>query len=152
LSDPDRFDLARDPRALRVCKKPVAVDVAFATADGICKTLEGEVHFRAGDALLTGGQGERWPVKRDLFLSSYEPVPPTRRGQDGAYRKLPALAHALRLRAPAEVSVSWQHDPLHGQTGDWLIRYADGSHGIVQDRIFRDTYAPAEDETRWPPP
>jgi len=151
LSNPDRFDLDHNPHALRVCKKPVPVDVEFATTDGICKTLEGEVHFRAGDALLTGGQGERWPVRHDLFSSSYQPVPPTRNGENGTYRKRPAIAHALRLTAPADVSVSWQHDPLHGQAGDWLIRYADGSHGIVQDQIFRDTYAPADVETRWPP-
>ena len=152
MSKPDRFDLGHNPRALRVCKKPVPVQETFTAEDGICQTLEGEVRFRAGDALLTGGQGERWPVRRDLFLSSYEPVPPTRPGEDGTYRKLPAVAHALRLTAPADVSVSWQNDPLHGQAGDWLIRYPDGSHGIVQDSIFRDTYAPAGDETRWPPP
>jgi hypothetical protein len=152
LSESDRFDLDQNPSALRVCKRPVTVQVEFATEAGVCKTLEGEVRFRAGDALLTGGQGDRWPVRRDLFLSSYEPVPPTRRGDKGAYRKLPAIAHALRLTAPADVSVSWQNDPLHGQAGDWLIRYADGSHGIVQDSIFRDTYAPAGGETRWPPP
>jgi hypothetical protein len=152
LSDADRFELDRDPRALRVCKKPLPVQVAFAAADGVCKTLEGEVRFRAGDALLTGGQGERWPVGRDLFLSSYEPVPPTAPGDNGAYRKRPAVAHALRLSAPAAVSVGWQNDPLHGQPGDWLVRYADATYGIVQDSIFRETYAPADDETRWPPP
>lgn len=152
LNERDRFDLADNPRALRVSKKPLTVQVEFAAADGVCETLEGEVRYRAGDALLTGSQRERWPVRRDLFLSSYEPVPPTRRGEDGAYRKLPALAHALRLTAPADVSVSWQNDPLHGQAGDWLIRYADGSYGIVQDSIFRETYAPADDESRWPPP
>jgi hypothetical protein len=152
LSDSDRFDLDNNPGALRVCKKPVTVQVEFAAEDGVCKTLEGEVRFRAGDALLTGGQGDQWPVRRHLFLSSYDPVPPTRRGDNGAYRKLPAIAHALRLTAPTDVSVSWQNDPLHGQAGDWLIRYADGSHGIVQDSIFRDTYAPAGGETRWPPP
>jgi hypothetical protein len=152
LSEPDRFHLEHDPRALRVCKKPVPVHVEFAAADGICRTLEGEVRFRAGDALLTGGQGEHWPVRRDLFLSSYEPVPPTRSGANGTYRKLPAVARARRLTAAAEVSVSWQNDPLHGQAGDWLIRYADGSYGIVRDSIFRETYAPADDEKRWPPP
>ena len=152
MTGPARFDLDRDPRALRVCKKPIPVEVAFAAADGVCKTLEGEVRFRAGDALLTGAQGDRWPVRRDLFLSSYEPVPPRAPGQNGAYRKRPAVAHALRLSAPATVAVSWQNDPLHGEPGDWLIRYADDTYGIVQDSIFRETYAPADDETRWPPP
>lgn len=152
LSEADRFDIDHDPHALRVCKKPVPVDVAFAAEDGVCKTLEGEVQFRAGDALLTGSEGERWPIRRDLFLSSYEPVSPTRAGDNGTYRKRPAVAHALRLTEPATVPVGWQNDPLHGHPGDWLIRYPDGSQGIVQDSIFRETYAPADGEARWPPP
>lgn len=146
------FNLENDPQALRVCKKPVPVEAEFASKDGVCNTLEGEVGFRAGDALLTGTHGEQWPIRRDLFLSSYEPVPPTRRGENGRYRKLPTLAHALRLTEPSEVSASWRNDPIHGQPGDWLIRYADGTFGIVQDPIFRETYAPAGDEMRWPPP
>ncbi len=145
------FDLDKNPRALRVCKKPVAVEVEFAAADGVCKTLEGEVQYNAGDALLTGSHGEHWPVRRDLFGSTYEPIPPTRVGQNGRYRKLPAVAHALRLTEFFDIPASWQRETLHGRPGDWLLRYADGSFGIVQDEIFRETYAPAGDETRWPP-
>ena len=145
-------DLDKNPRALRVCKKPIPVEVEFAGTDGVCKTLEGEVRYRAGDALLTGGRGERWPVKRDLFAASYQPVPPTRSGQNGLYRKLPALAHALRLTEPVDIPVSWQSDLLHGQPGEWLLLYSDGSYGVVQDEIFRETYTPAEGEVRWPPP
>lgn len=145
-------DLGKNPQALRVCKKPLSVEVEFADKDGVCKTLEGEVRYRAGDALLTGGHGERWPVKRDSFAASYEPVQPTCAGQNGRYRKLPALAHALRLTESVEIPVGWQNDPLHGQPGDWLLLYSDGSYGVVQDGIFRETYAPADAEVRWPPP
>ncbi|HXW24244.1 MAG TPA: PGDYG domain-containing protein [Xanthobacteraceae bacterium] len=150
MSD-DFPELSTDPRALRVYKKPIPLQATFALADGVCKTLEGPVRFRAGDAILTGSRGEHWPVGRGLFLSSYEPVPPTRAGENGRYRKAPAVAHAIRLDRPREVPVGWQNDPLHGQPGDWLLRYADGSHGVVQDAIFRETYAPAPGETRWPP-
>lgn len=147
----DFSDLDKNPRALRVCKKPVAVEVEFAAASGVCKTLEGEVEYQAGDALLTGGHGERWPVRRELFGSSYEPIPPARAGENGRYRKLPALAHALRLTESFDIPVSWQRETLHGQPGDWLLRYADGSFGIVRDDIFRETYGPAAGEARWPP-
>jgi PGDYG protein len=147
----DLFDLDKNPDALLVCKKPVAVEVAFAAADGVCKTLEGEVQYRAGDALLTGSQGDHWPVRRELFGSSYEPIPPTRPGQNGRYRKLPALAHALQLTEFFDIPASWQRETLHGRPGDWLLRYADGSFGIVQNEIFRETYGPATGEARWPP-
>lgn len=144
-------DLAHDPRALRVCKKPIPVQVEFAAAEGVCETLEGPVRYQPGDAVLTGTRGERWPVRRDQFLSSYEPVPPTHGGENGSYRKTPSLTYALRLEAPLEVPVNWQDDALHGRPGDWLLHYADGAYGVIQDPIFRDSYAPAPGETRWPP-
>lgn len=148
----DLPDLAADPRALRVSKKPIPVQVEFATADGTCDTLEGPVRFRAGDAILTGVEGERWPVRREAFLSAYEAVAPTRAGSSGAYRKVAAPAYAMRLERHREVPVGWQNDPLHGEPGDWLLQYADGSRGILRDRIFRESYDPASSETRWPPP
>jgi hypothetical protein len=141
-----------DPRALRVCKKPIPVHAEFAAADGVCDTLEGSVRYQAGDAIVTGGQGERWPVRRGVFLSSYEPVAPTRAGENGSYRKAPAVVHAVQLDRSRKVSVNWQKDALQGHPGDWLLRYADGSHGVVQDDIFRESYGPAPGETRWPPP
>jgi hypothetical protein len=148
----DLPNLATDRRALRVYKRPIAVPVTFATADGVCDTAEGAVRFRAGDAILTGVRGERWPVRRDQFLSTYEPIAPTRNGSDGSYRKAPAVTHALRLAEPRAVTVNWQDSALQGRPGDWLLQYADGTYGVIQDAIFRETYLPAEDETRWPPP
>ena len=150
MSDP-LPDLAADPRALRVCKKPVEVPVEFTTADGTCETLEGPVRYRAGDPILTGVRGERWPVGLDTFRASYEPVPPTRAGENGKYRKAPSVSFAVRLDAPRDVPVGWQNDPLHGRVGDWLLQYADGSYGVMRDEIFHDSYAPAPGETRWPP-
>ena len=144
-------DLTRDPAALRVLKRPIEVPVTFAAEDGVCKTLEGPVRYRSGDALLTGSRDERWPVQRDLFDDAYEPVPPTVAGSDGLYRKRPTIALTMRLTAPLAVSVGWQADPLHGRPGDWLLRYEDGSHSVVQDDILRETYGPAPGETRWPP-
>jgi hypothetical protein len=148
----DLPDLAADPRALRVCKKPAPVRVEFAAADGVCETLEGPVRFLAGDAILTGVQDERWPVRRDLFMSSYRAVPPTQAGENGSYRKTPTVTYALRLDRPRNVPVGWQHDPLQGRPGDWLLQYDDGTYGVIQDAIFRESYAPASGETRWPPP
>lgn len=144
-------DLAADPRTIRVRKRPDPLQVEFASTAGVCKTLEGPVRYRAGDAILTGSQREQWPVRRDLFLASYEPVPPTGPGQSGTYRKLPSVTLALRLDDPVEVPVGWQDDPLLGRPGDWLLRYADGSHGIVQDAIFRASYVPATSATAGQP-
>jgi hypothetical protein len=148
----DLPDLAADPSALRVRKNPAPVQAEFAVADGAYETLEGPVQFRAGDAILTGIQGERWPVRRDLFMAGYQPVSPTRAGENGSYRKLPTQTYALRMDRPRDIPVSWQQDLLHGHPGDWLLQYADGSYGVIKDSIFRDSYVPAAGETRWPPP
>jgi hypothetical protein len=147
----DPPDLSGDPRALRVCKSAIPVQVAFADVAGVCETLEGPVRFNAGDAILTGVRGERWPIRRDLFLASYDPVPPTQAGESGSYSKAPALTYAIRLDRTREVPVGWQHDPLHGRPGDWLLQYADGSYGVIQDSVFRESYGPASGESRWPP-
>src|SRR5262249_10597889 len=77
--------LAAAPRTLRVCKKPAPVRTEFAGADGVCATLEGPVRYKAGDAIVTGVRGEQWPVERESFPASYEPVPPTRAGNSGNY-------------------------------------------------------------------
>lgn len=148
----DLPDPADDPRALRVSKKPIPLAVAFAATDGVCESLEGAVRYQAGDAILTGTRGERWTMQRAPFLASYQAVPPTRPGDDGHYVKAPSVSHALRVDRPLAVPVGWQADPLQARPGDWLLRYADGAYGVVQDSIFRETYAPAAGETRWPPP
>ena len=145
-------DLTTEARALRVCKRPIQVAVSFARDDQVCETLEGPVRAQSGDAILTGARGERWPVRRDLFLASYTPVPPTEAGRDGHYVKAPSVSLALRLDREMEVPVGWRNDPLRGRPGDWLLRYEDGSFGVIGDSIFRETYGPEAGEQRWPPP
>ena len=136
----DLPDLATDPRTKRARKRPIAVSVRFAGDDGTCATLEGPVRYRAGDAILTGVRGEHWPIGRDDFLSEYTPIAPTVPGQDGQYVKEPGDVRALRLDRPLAVPVGWQNDPLQGRPGDWLLLYPDGSHGVIKDDIFRETY------------
>lgn len=45
--------------------------------DSFCrvKTLEGELHVSAGDWIITGVKGERYPCKPDIFAATYEPIP-----------------------------------------------------------------------------
>jgi len=40
----------------------------------IIPTLEGSMHFRRGDMLITGVKGELYPCKPDIFEATYEPV------------------------------------------------------------------------------
>jgi len=133
-------DLACDPAAIRVRKRPVAMDVVFASANGITATREGKVQHAAGDAILTGVEGETWPIRRPVFLATYEAIAPTQQGEPGRYVKRPVEVLALELRAPASVAVGWQRDPLRGVPGDWLVQYGHGEHGIVSCSVFAATY------------
>lgn len=126
------------PRSARVCKRDITVSVVFAPEPGILHTLEGAVWYSRGDALITGVQGERWPVRRNSFLQTYVPVSPTLEGQDGAYRKKPQPVWAVCLEERACVKISGGE--LVGQPGDWLVQYGENDYGIVAADIFSMTY------------
>src|SRR5690606_20238373 len=97
--------------------------VAFATADGVCETLEGPVAYRAGDALLTGVAGERYPLGRKRFGEFYAPKPPTRAGEDGLYTRRPARVKAVRLAQPQAVALGPEGSEVQARAGDWLVCY-----------------------------
>jgi hypothetical protein len=136
----DATDLAHDPLARRARKRPVAVAVRFAAAPGTLATSEGDVRYDAGDALVTGSAGDRWPVPRTRFLETYEPLAPTRPGDDGGYRKRVALVRARRMEAAFAVTLSGGRGTLRGEAGDWLVQYAPGDVAVVDAAIFAATY------------
>jgi hypothetical protein len=133
-------DLRADPAARRARKSPVQVAVEFAATDGTLKTREGPVQYRQGDALLTGIEGERWPVIRETFEASYEPVPPLRPGKPGHYRKHPQVVWAKPMREPFAVTRDQGRGVLNGEAGDWLVQYAPGDQGVVGAALFAQTY------------
>lgn len=133
-------DLSQSAKALQAFKRPIPVAVTFATPAGVIQTLEGAVAYREGDAILTGVKNEQWPVERNQFDSTYTPTLGTQSGQPGTYVKRFTPVWALQLDAPMEVAVGWQQNPIHGQSGDWLVQYAKDNYGIVSAAIFSETY------------
>ena len=133
-------DLATDHAARRARKRAVDVDVHFASAAGALMTREGEVRYAAGDALLTGADGDRWPVSRAYFDGAYEPLAPLRAGSDGRYRKRPVVVLAKQMGAPFAIALSDGCGTLRGSRGDWLVQYAPGDCAVVAQAIFAATY------------
>ncbi|RMD96629.1 MAG: hypothetical protein D6816_18635 [Bacteroidetes bacterium] len=136
----NEIDLTQHPRAVRVLKKDIPVRVDFAERSGVCRTKEGEVSYRVGDAILTGVEGEQWPIRRAEFDATYEAIPPTVHGEKGQYRKKPIEVLALQMKEPFYVVVSWSGERLEGKPGDWLLQYGPGDYGIVSKSIFEKTY------------
>lgn len=116
------------------------VQVQFASVVGTVGTLEGVVHARPGDAIVTGATGEQWSVPREHFAGKYRAVPPTADGEAGRYVSLPNSIMALLMSAPFEVLLADGVSRLKGQAGDWLVDYGDGSFGVVSAPIFATTY------------
>ena len=132
-------DLRMHPAA-RVYVKQETVDVAFAAGPGRLGSSVGANHYRAGDALLTGADGDRWSVSRERFDAGYVPLPPTEHGSPGRYRNRPRPVLALRMDEAFRCARSAGGDWLDGEAGDWLLQYAPGDHGIAKHARFTLVY------------
>jgi len=137
--DFESVDLRQDRRACRYVKHET-VQVVFASNAGCIASREGPNHYRAGDALITGSGADRWSVSRERFDQRYQPLPPLPHGSDGAYRSkaLPVLARQIPEHFTARRCAGG--DLLRGNPGDWLLQYAPGDWGIVEDARFRRLY------------
>jgi PGDYG protein len=137
------LDLRNDPEARRYLKHEVVM-VRFAETPGAIQSREGLNHYATGDALITGSTGDQWSVARERFDAKYQPEPGTTRGLTGRYRNQPLPVLAVRQAAAFAAERSVGGDIIHGQAGDWLMQYAPGDHGIVQNAKFLSVYQPAE--------
>jgi hypothetical protein len=136
------IDLCSDPLAGAYVKDEVVM-VAFASAPGIVGSREGANRFGIGDALITGSTGDRWSVSRARFDAKYEALPPLGHGETGRYRskRIPVLAK--QMAEDFCVARSAGGDVIRGQAGDWLMQYAPGDYGIVEQAKFAMVYRPA---------
>jgi len=136
----NQVNLEIHPKSIRASKKPAPVQVEFAKEGGICETKEGDVPYKAGDVIMTGVEGEQWPIERVKFAASYEAIPPIKHGNDGQYCKKPIQVLALQMDEPFYVHVSWSGSRLEGEAGDFLLQYSPNDYGIVSESIFEKTY------------
>lgn len=127
-------------RGVRARKRAHPVQVRFAEHGFAVDTLEGVVHAKLGDAIVTGLFGDHWPVSGASFAGKYQAVPPLEMGAPGSYLSLPIDVVAVAMHAPFEVVLADGRSRLTGKAGDWLVDYGDGSLGIVNAAIFAATY------------
>lgn len=137
-------DLRNDSAAASYLKQE-EVQVAFAQTAGALMSLEGPNQYQIGDALITGSTGDRWSVSRERFDARYQAAAPTVDGQDGVYRNRPIPVLARRMEEDFSVHRSVGGDLLHGRAGDWLLQYAPGDYGVVEQGRFAQVYRPLAD-------
>jgi hypothetical protein len=137
----ENVDLRADPNAATFVKQEI-VDVIFAPQPGALQSREGLNRYAAGDALITGSTGDHWSVTRTRFNTKYSPVEPTLMGNDGQYHNIPLPVLAIQMAEDFSVFRSSGGDVIHGRSGDWLMQYAPGDHGIVAAAKFAKVYRP----------
>ena len=55
-------------------KKQIVIDAYQTNEETFIDTLEGKMHANAGDWIITGVRGEKYPCKKEIFEETYEPV------------------------------------------------------------------------------
>lgn len=148
------LDLRTDPQAALYIKQET-VQVRFAAHPGELISREGPNRYACSDAIITGSTGDRWSVSRARFDARYLPLAPTQAGQDGAYINKPVPVLARQMSHPFRIARSAGGDLLHGNAGDWVLQYAAGDYGVVEQRRFAQVYrplAPAEPAAMSPMP
>lgn len=146
LNSPDmkelrNIDLSHDASAAHFVKHEI-VEVAFAVLAGELVSREGPNRYAVGDALITGSTGDRWSVSRDRFDAKYLPLEPVRHGEDGRYQARPVPVLARQMSEAFCVERSAGGDLLRGAAQDWLLQYAPGDYGIIENARFQAVYRP----------
>lgn len=142
MTDCSGLDLRHDALA-RAYVKDEVVGVRFAPVAGALVSRVGPNRYDAGDALVTGSDGDTWSVRRAVFDDTYVPEPGGVAGVDGQYRNVPRPVLARQFSTPFHIRRQ-SGDRLDGAAGDWLLQYAPGDHGIASAARFAAVYRPAE--------
>lgn len=120
---------------MKAIKKPIVLKFEFATREHDIQTKEGPASCEIGSAILTGTQGERWPILRNTFDRDY-----IADIASGTCYKKPIEVEVEQRNEPFSVVVSWRKGELTGKAGDWHVTYGPNDFGIVDKDIFAETY------------
>ena len=139
----ENIDLRVDAGAAAYVKSET-VSVVFAKAPGEVISREGANRYALGDAIITGSKGDVWSVSRGRFDARYAPVNGHVQGADGWFHNKPLPVLARQVHEAFTLRRSVGGDLLRGKPGDWLMQYAPGDYGIVDQLKFERLYRSAD--------
>ena len=132
-------DLASDPESFKCFKKPIPLEFRIAQETETIKTAEGIQTAKPGAYIMTGTEGENWPIPPEEF--EYDIL--TQDGNKGTAAKQKKIVPAKEMNEPFVVKPTWSDSTLSGNPGDYLVQYSAGNYGVVGRTIFEKTYAMA---------
>lgn len=121
-------------------KLPIVVAAERTWIEVELLTREGLEQAKAGDWIVTGGGGERWPMSNSTFIERYNPI----EGTPGKFLAKPITVSAEQLEAPLVLDTKWGQQSA--VAGDWLITSLDGSQHVCDAEAFARTYKSIEIE------
>lgn len=128
-------DLSQDEKAFKTSKRPIPIEFRYSKSDGWIETKEGSVPAAKGDAIMTGVEGEKWPIQAATFATTYTDL------KDGtAVPSRVSPVWAKEMTEPFQVKVSWGDALLQGSPYDYLVQYGVGDYGAVGASIFQKSY------------
>ena len=133
------IDVSSQPGA-QCYVKDETVAVVFAKDAGALMSLEGPNAYAVADAIVRAETGEQWVVSRDRFIGKYLPQGSHAMGKDGLYKNIATPVWALLMDKAFSIARSANGDVLSGAAGDWLLQYAPGDYGVVQQHRFARVY------------
>lgn len=118
-------------------KKPVEIEAIQITEPEVVHTLQGDITANPSDWIITGVEGEKYPVKDSSFKELYDPC------ENGKFRKKPVQVTAWKTER--ELLIPHGVESLKASIGDYIVKQPDGSFAPVKSSIFDKTYDLCED-------
>lgn len=106
----------------------------IADQPGTVNTLEGPVRYEAGHYIMTGPEGEQYPITPEKFKKIYV-------GPDDDGRAIPRKEEKLAKLADHDGVLHTGWGNLEYTAGnDYIVRHGPGDYGAVKKGIFLKTY------------
>ena len=115
-------------------KKASPVIYATAQTPGTINTLEGPVKYQAGYKIITGPNGEQYPIPPEKFAHLYDD------NRDGTATPKKIVKTAKLADHNGAVKTSWGETLNYTQGNDYIVRHGPGDYGVVKKDIFAKTY------------
>ena len=115
-------------------KKASPVIYATAETPGMINTLEGPVKYQAGYKIITGPNGEQYPIPPEKFAGLYDD------NKDGTATPKKIIKTAKLADHNGAVKTSWGETLNYTRGNDYIVRHGPGDYGVVKKDIFAKTY------------
>jgi hypothetical protein len=118
-------------------KKPVELYALRVRQEQVIDTWEGTRTAFVGDYLMTGIQGEHWPVPGDKFEELYDII---EQKTDDTLKVRKRIMEVPVCQIYHDLTFSGNGEDFNAHTGDFIIAYSDGSCYPCVPDVFFETF------------